>query len=237
MTLAVLSYAAAGLALVLLGVPGLLYRTGLLAIPGAFGVLRWGVYIGLAASALSLLVAGLAFRRNDRVQGAVAAVCAAVLLFALSVPLRWYAAGRSAPPIYDVTTDLENPPDFVAVVPLRADAPNSLERPAQLAEQQRAGYPDLAPITLPVGRDAAFDRALAAAQEMGWMIVTADKSDGRIEATAVSRWFGFQDDVVVRLTPWGSGTRVDVRSVSREEANDRGTNARRIREYLALLQG
>ena len=66
----------------------------------------------------------------------------------------------------------------------------------------------------------------------GWRIVTADKASGRIEATDTTRWFGFEDDVVVRLTPWGSGTRVDVRSVSRIGRSDVGTNARRIRRYL-----
>jgi len=76
---------------------------------------------------------------------------------------------------------------------------------------------------------------LAVAQEAGWQIVTADKSSGRIEATDTTRWFGFKDDVVVRLTPWGAGTRVDLRSVSRMGRSDIGTNARRIRQYLNRL--
>ena len=41
---------------------------------------------------------------------------------------------------------------------------------------------------------------------------------------------------VVRLTPWGSGTRVDMRSVSRIGRGDVGTNARRIRRYLDKLR-
>jgi uncharacterized protein (DUF1499 family) len=77
---------------------------------------------------------------------------------------------------------------------------------------------------------------LTRAQEDGWQIVTADKSTGRIEATDTTRWFGFKDDIVVRLTPWGAGTRVDLRSVSRVGRSDIGTNARRIRRYLDRLQ-
>jgi uncharacterized protein (DUF1499 family) len=236
LTLALFSYAAAGFALVLLGAPGLLYRIGLLSIPSAFAVIRSGVYLGLAATVLSLLAGSLAYRRGERLKATAAGACVLVLLVAVSIPLRWRAAARSAPAMHDVTTDLENPPAFIAIVPLRADAPNSLERPAQLVDQQRAGYPDLAPVTLSATPNEAFDRALAVAQEMGWVIATADKSAGRIEATAVSRWFGLEDDVVVRLTAWGSGTRVDVRAASRVEENDMGTNARRIREYLAALQ-
>ena len=96
--------------------------------------------------------------------------------------------------------------------------------------------PDLAAITLPLPPDQVFDRALAAAQDAGWELVTADKGTGRIEATDTTRWFGFKDDVVVRLAPGESGTRVDVRSVSRVGGSDVGTNARRIREYLERLQ-
>jgi uncharacterized protein (DUF1499 family) len=157
-------------------------------------------------------------------------------LVAVGVPFEFQRRAQAVPPIHDISTDLENPPMFDAIVPLRADAANSLERSSEVTDLQRRGYPDLAPITLPVPLDQAFERALAAAQEAGWQIVTADKSSGRIEATDTTRWFGFEDDVVVRLTPWGAGTRVDMRSVSRIGRSDIGTNARRIRQYLGRLQ-
>jgi uncharacterized protein (DUF1499 family) len=156
-------------------------------------------------------------------------------LTAFGIPYSWQRRAASVPPIHDITTDLENPPTFDAVAPLRADAPNALERPGMLAAQQREGYPDLAPVTLPVPPDQAFDRALAIAQDKGWDIVTADKSSGRIEATDTTRFFGFKDDVVVRMTPWGTGTRVDMRSVSRVGRSDVGTNARRIEDFLDEL--
>jgi uncharacterized protein (DUF1499 family) len=65
--------------------------------------------------------------------------------------------------------------------------------------------------------------------------VAADSSAGRIEATATTPWFGFKDDVVIRVAPDPAGSRVDVRSVSRVGQSDVGTNARRIRAYLARL--
>lgn len=236
MILGFLTYGAVALALLLLCAAGPLYRIGLLSLASAFTVLRWGAYVGIAAMAVSLLTGGLAYRRRDRRGVLLASVAFIVGLVAVGIPYQWLRAGRRVPPIHDVTTDLENPPTFVAVVPLRAGAPNSLDRPPILAEQQRRGYPDLAPVTLPAPPAEVFDRALAAAQDMGWRIVTADKTGGRIEATDTTRWFGFEDDVVVRLTPWGSGTRADVRSVSRVGTGDTGTNARRIRRYLAQLR-
>jgi len=236
MTLTLVASAIAALGLILLAVAGPLYRIGLLSLPSAFTLLRWAAYAGIAAMAAGLLAGFLAYRRRARGRTALAVISVLAGLVALGIPFEWQRRAQSLPPIHDISTDLENPPAFEAVVPLRAGAPNGLERPAALAGQQRQGYPDLAPITVPVPLDQVFTRALAAAQEAGWQIVTADKGSGRIEATDTTRWFGFTDDIVVRLTPWGAGTRVDVRSVSRVGRSDTGTNARRIRRYLDALQ-
>jgi uncharacterized protein (DUF1499 family) len=80
-----------------------------------------------------------------------------------------------------------------------------------------------------------FPRALAAAHEMGWQVVASEPGEGRIEASATTFWFGFVDDVVVRITPSGSGSRIDVRSVSRVGRSDVGANAKRISTYLTRL--
>jgi uncharacterized protein (DUF1499 family) len=234
--LALLACAVAVLGLVLLSAAGPSYRLGVLSLPNAFSLLRWAAYVGIAAILLALPPAVIGYARAQRLRVLVAALAFLGGAAAFGIPYQWQQSARRLPPIHDITTDLENPPSFEAIVPLRADAPNSLERPPDLAKQQREGYPDVAPVTLSMPPDQAFDRALVEAQEAGWRIVTADKASGRIEATDTTRWFGFQDDVVVRLTPWGAGTRVDVRSVSRVGRGDVGTNARRIRRYLQALQ-
>ena len=226
----------AALALILLAAAGPAYRIGLLSIPSAFTLLAWAAYVGIAAMVLALIAGAWAYRRRARSTMLLAGFAFIAGLAAFAIPFQWQTTAQSLPRIHDVTTDLENPPTYQAVLPLRADAPNKLDRPADLAQQQRSGYPELAPITLPLPPDQVFDRALAVAQDADWEIVTADKSAGRIEATDTTRWFGFKDDVVVRLTPWGSGTRVDVRSVSRVGGSDIGTNARRIRRFLDALQ-
>jgi len=233
--LALVACGIAVLGLVMLAAAGPLYRVGVLSLPNAFTILRWAAYVGIGAILLAVPAVLLGYARGDRRRVLVASLALLGGGAAFGIPFQWQQSARGVPPIHDITTDLENPPAFQAVVPLRADAQNSLERPGNLAQQQREGYPDLAPVTLPVPLDQAFDRALAEAQNAGWRIVTADKASGRLEATDTTRWFGFEDDVVVRLTPWGSGTRVDVRSVSRIGRGDAGTNARRIRRYLAAL--
>jgi uncharacterized protein (DUF1499 family) len=224
-----------GVALLLLGLAGPAYRLGV-SLQTAFGVLRWGAYIGVLGVAAGVIALLWSRRRPTRwgpVLGGVAVLLGAI---AVAIPYLWQRQARSVPPIHDISTDLENPPQFTAVVPLRAEAPNSLDRGPELPQLQREGYPDIAPVTLSQSPDDAFMRVLAAAQDSGWEIVSADQSSGHIEATDTTRWFGFKDDVVVRLTPWGTGTRVDVRSVSRVGRSDVGTNARRIEEFLDRLQ-
>lgn len=220
---------------VLLVMAGLGTRAGLWSFGTGFSVLRWAAYIGIAAALLALLFLLILRPRGTT----LAALGLALLLGTITVALPWQQrrTARSVPPIHDITTDLGDPPAFVAILPLRADAPNSAEYEGEeVAAQQRAAYPDIAPLFLETTPATAFTQALDAARAMGWEIVAADSTAGRIEATATTRWFGFKDDVVVRITADGSRSRVDVRSVSRVGRSDVGANAARIRKYLARLR-
>lgn len=232
LTYAGLAVAASGLLLMLLAGPT--YRLGL-SLDAAFGLLRWAAYIGAAGLVLSLVAAWLAARRHHRLALGLAIAAAVAGLVAVVVPMTWEWRMRNAPPIHDISTDLENPPVFEAVVALRDETANPLDRPPMLAAQQREAYPDIAPATLALPVDRVFNRALDVAERQGWQIVASKPEAGIFEATDTSRWFGFTDDIVVRVTPWGSGTRVDVRSVSRVGRTDVGSNARRIRRFLDAL--
>lgn len=209
-------------------------RLGLWSFSTGFLLLRWGAYLGIFAAGLGLL--SLLWRPpGGRVwPGALAALAG---IIAALVPYRWMQQAQRVPPIHDITTDTERPPEFRAVLPLRADAPNPAGYGgAEIAAQQREGYPDIAPLALEQPPAEVFPWALDAAREMGWEVVAADSAAGRIEATATTAWFGFKDDVVVRITPAAGGSRVDVRSVSRVGTSDVGANAERIREYLGRLR-
>lgn len=224
----------AGLGLVLLALAGPSYRIGL-PLGFGFGLLRYAAYVGLAGAVVSIGIGTWQWKQS-RAAVAVAAVAAVIGLVVAWIPFSLQRRAQSVPPIHDISTDLENPPAFAALVPLRADAPNPLNRTPDVNTQQRQGYPDLAPLTLPEPSGQVFARAQQTAQRLGWEIVKADQATGLIEATDTTRWFGFVDDVVVRITPWGTGTRVDLRSVSRVGRSDIGTNAERIRNFLAALQ-
>jgi len=227
---ATLATAAIAALLLLLAGPGL--RFGLWSLRGGFGMLRWAAYLGLAAAAAALLQLLFSSIRGLRPWPLLAALLLGGV--AAGVPWYWRRLADRVPPIHDISTDTQDPPGFVAVLPLRAGAPNSATYGGpEVAAAQHEAYPDVRPLDLPATAPrAAFDRALAAARDAGWEIVAADSTAGLIEATATTRWFGFKDDVVVRVRPAGAGSRVDVRSVSRVGRSDVGTNARRVRRYL-----
>ena len=188
--------------------------------------------------ALALLAAGLiaARRRGSSPELRRAVLGLLIVLVVLAFPIATLISARGAPVIHDVTTDTEDPPSFVAVLPHREGALNPVDYGGpDVAARQQQGYPDLAPLHLDVPPDQAFDRALAAVHEMSWVLVAADPSARRIEATDTTWWFGFKDDVVVRVRPEGGGSRIDVRSLSRVGGGDLGTNAKRVAAYLQRL--
>lgn len=214
---------------------GLGVRWGWWTFGAGFSLLKYAAIGAVISVPLSLL--GLWFVACRRLRGrGWAMVALAAGLAGVWVPLHTLYSARGLPMIHDISTDLGNPPAFVAVLPLRAGASNTPEYGGvSVAALQKQFYPDIQPLTLAAPPAQVFAQALAVAQAMGWEIVEANQAAGRIEATATTFWFGFKDDVVVRLTPAGAGSRIDVRSLSRVGVSDLGVNAQRIRDYLEKL--
>lgn len=205
----------------------------------------WGNVVAIAAAAVgvTLLVLGrLLGARGGAKAAALAFVGALAAWLGHSVP-ESYRPGEDIPPIHDISTDTDDPPQFVAVLPLRANASNTVEygrsegmTPEELAALTRAAYPDLATVTLAMPPEEAFARALNAVDALGWDLVAQSPQDGRIEATDTTFWFRFKDDIVIRIRPAaGGGAEVDARSVSRVGRGDAGTNARRLRAFFEAL--
>lgn len=228
--------AVAGLVMELIAGPG--YRSGwwglgvaliyLFALGGILATLGCGVSI------VAVILA-----RRFRTPGVVAGATGAVLgLVPTLLFYHQFHVARSTPSINDVSTDLRDPPGFIAAAGNAFWAGKSMAYPAGVADSVRRGYPDLGPLVLAASpaRTFALVRATAAA-ERDWLITAADSEAGRLEATATTRWFGFQDDVVIRLRGRGPDTTVvDMRSKSRVGKGDVGVNAARIRRYFTTLK-
>jgi uncharacterized protein (DUF1499 family) len=201
-----------------------------------FTILKWGTYVGfVAAAAAAILVLMLAMPRR-RARPWVPLVALILALLAIAPPLILREHAKGVPPIHDITTDTFDPPAFVALLPERQKAHNGAAYggPA-IAAQQQKGYPDIKSLIVKTPPAETVQRSIDAARSLGWQIAASDAPGGRIEATATTGWWGFKDDVVIRVRPEGSGSRVDIRSVSRVGVSDLGANAKRVREFLAKL--
>jgi uncharacterized protein (DUF1499 family) len=226
------------LSAIVVGVSGPGYRMGWWPLPVAFPMFRWTVYAAIAATLLGVVGAVLTRPGGTRRGFGYALAAMVIGLATIAGPLTLLWRSKQVPPIHDISTDTDNPPQFVAVLPLRATAANpAAYGGAELAAQQKKAFPQIAPLALPLPGKQAFARALAAARGMGWTIVDTEPAEGRIEATDTTPFFGFKDDVVIRVTAAPPGSRVDVRSVSRIGRSDLGANARRIESFLKRLGG
>lgn len=193
----------------------------------------------LAALGCVTSIVGFTLGRALRAPGVVAGGAGALVgvVPALLFYHQFHVA-RSSPSINDVSTDLRDPPAFVAARGNAFWAGKGMAYPVGFADSVRRCYPDLGPLVLAESpaRTFALVRATAAG-ERDWAITAADSESGRLEATATTRWFGFKDDVVIRIQARGPDSSVvDMRSKSRVGKGDVGVNAARIRRYFATLE-
>lgn len=219
---------------------GLGARLGVWEFGTGFGVLKWSVYTAIGAAVLSLAGAALAVPARAKVLDIRLVAALVVGLAVFAVPYSVARQFKKTPTVADATTNIEDPPSFVALAPVwEKMAKNPLEyRRAEAADLQRRYFPDLT-------AGAEFDqppaevvrRAVSVARDMGFDVAEAAPDQGRLEATDTTFWFGFKDDIVLRARAQDNGrTRVDIRSASRVGYLDGGTNARRIQAFLRRLQ-
>ncbi len=228
-----------------------------------FGLLPFGISfttfgLGLIACAILAMTAGaLIARRLARKQhvGKLPFWLSLCLLPVVLVVKLVGMAGFQAPPIHDISTDLRQPPVFVFAQAERGPRENSLEYGGEaLAEQQRAGYPQLAPLQLLASKAEIWAAVKAVISANNWRVLGEDKSRGHIEAVITTQLMGFADDIVIRLRAEAVPAKaavdspdndkpavvesfvVDVRSVSRVGVSDLGANAARIESFLTALQ-
>ena len=206
----------------------------------AWGLLGWQA--GLGMFVIAAVLAGLGgifclialFRKRGSL-GVVLAAAAGIA--AIAVPAAIILDGGRYPPINDITTDTANPPAFVSITTeMRGPGAAPVIYDQSFAAIQAKGYPKLSGLVVPASPAAVFDKALTAAKAQGWTIIASDAASGRIEATDTVPWWGFHDDIVVRIAPDGEGSRIDVRSKSRVGKGDLGVNAKRISDYLDTLK-
>src|SRR5690606_38912841 len=162
--------------------------------------MTWATFLALGALALGMFL--LLIPRTRRGHGQLLGLGMLLGLAAAAMPLLGAYTAKTVPFIHDISTDTTRPPEFVAILPLRAGAANPAAYGGpQVAAEQHASYPDIRSLVLEIAPPEAFRRAEEIARDMGWEIIASDPREGRIEATDTTFWFGFKDDVVIRIEP------------------------------------
>ena len=211
-------------------------------------VLAGGALLLLIVFVLALLGLILAFVVKPRRGWRSALVALIVPVLGLGFAGSVIASARSIPPIHDISTDIQDPPTFSpavvaaraaitggnAVVPLTTPGPGG----RSVGEIGRTANPDLTTLSVAMAVPQATQAAATAARSLGWRDVVVDPATGRVEAVVESFWFGFRDDIVVRIRPGATPTSsvIDVRSTSRVGMGDLGANAKRVRAFLAAMR-
>ena len=195
----------------------------------------------LAIAGLSILVSFAAFAAiwQNGSRG-MSRILLALLIDAvvLAYPAYLFLQYRRLPPIHDITTDPIDPPRFEALARLRTGEGTNPAVYAGLysAEQQRVAYPDIETVELDVPAQRAFEVVMRLVTKRKWLVIDErapqPRGIGRIEAVARTPIMGFREDVSIRVTPDGDGSRVDIRSASRYFESDLGSNAARISKLI-----
>lgn len=201
----------------------------------------WLAWAAVAATLFVFIAGRKLAMKNTLGLTSFAAVGAVAAALAFFVP-ESYRAAEGTPAIHDIATDTDNPLPYVAIAPLRADAPNTMDYgvAGQMTRQEHAAaqlkaYPDIVPQEYTDSKAVVFERALMAVDKLGWELVAQDLDEGRIEATDTTFWFRFKDDVVIKIEESANGTTLNARSLSRVGGSDIGKNAERLRAFFALM--
>ncbi len=219
-----------------------LARTQIVDIGAALAVL--GASILFACAALLFAVAGIAVIWRKGYRGTRHVLAASALAVLLLAEPTWMAIQAVRLPILnDVSTDLNDPPDFSRSARAIAGR-NKFDHPPippEWRDAQRSAYPAIQPIVLDLDIEEAWPLVLKAVEARKWAVIDEVRPGGRIgigHLDAVDRplIMGFPDDVTVRVRPLAGQTRIDLRSASRYGRHDFGANAKRIQGFSDELQ-
>ncbi len=219
-------------------------RLGLLTDKGGSTAMVPATGLGLAALAMALLWLRSALARNAGEGKRIGLIALLGSLVFLYPPVSYVYYGYKLLPIHDITTDPEDPPQFVALARIHPANDRTFDgarkitykgEEVSVAYAMHEEYPVLTKphAALLVSPQKTFWRSHEVVKKLGWTIVEANEKDLRIEATDKSLWFGRISDIVIRVRPAGSiGSRIDLRAESRDGELDHGRNADRLKQFF-----
>jgi uncharacterized protein (DUF1499 family) len=204
-----------------------------------FSTFLLGTLVGVFALVLGL-IGIFATRSPMRAAARPRAVIGTVLGVLCILPvLVIMLTGPKVPPINDITTDFDNPPEFANARQLNANHGRDMKYDkAKYADKQLQGYGPLTPLKMPEPPDDAFKTVQSTAAKMPtWTITVTDPATHTLEGYSTSKLFHFNDDFIIQVRPGdGGGSLCEMRSKSRDGIGDFGVNHKRIMDFFAAVQ-
>jgi uncharacterized protein (DUF1499 family) len=226
------------LILVLLPSAALGYKFDVLNLQRSFALLSVVVFGGALILVLGAVTVFISRRKGRKDEMRLSIVALIIVVLPLGVMVYQILKAGGVPPIHDITTDTDNPPVFAEAISLRGERSNTLEYgtedlPAEeLAALQRDAYPHIQTVKSTLAPELVFDRMIEIVDSNNHELINKDRQNGLIEAVSTSFWFGFKDDLVIRIQASDNGSIMDIRSVSRVGQSDLGANAARIGKLI-----
>ena len=213
------------------------YRTQLWNMGISFQLIKFTAYVSIAVLAVAVIVGAIAFFKKQK---DVVKTCALVAIL-LAIPVVGLsmtgAKAKSLPFIHQVSTDTVSLPIFEKVIELRGENSNPLAYDREKIEPlQQKAYPQLKPIMSELNKEQAFNKAVDITMKLGWEIVAKNTENGTIEAVDTTLLWAFKDDVAIRILATDTGSKIDLRSVSRIGGSDLGANAARIINFISKFE-
>ncbi|PJG57587.1 DUF1499 domain-containing protein [Aeromonas cavernicola] len=153
--------------------------------------------------------------------------CAVAGVLPLLLPILFILQAVNSPLVNDVSTDPNNPPPLLWAAELRTAQDLPINSAPLKAVEAKPG-----PLFTRASPAEVVIEASELMQELGWQV--RPSPDG-LDAVVTTGWFGFQDDVALRVFAGPKETRIDMRSASRQGRSDLGTNRARIEDFLTRL--
>lgn len=212
----------------------LAYRMHLWGMGVSFKLIQFSALLSGVLLLLAIIIGAISLFKK---QPDVAKKCA-IAVFLLAIPVVGLSIqavkAKSLPFIHQVSTDTINLPAFNVVIALRGEHSNPLAyEHDKLAPLQQEAYPELQPIISQLNAKQAFTKAVNTAITLGWEVVAQDQEQGIIEAVDTTFIWGFKDDIAIRIQQTSTGSKIDLRSISRIGGSDLGANAERIQRFIA----
>jgi uncharacterized protein (DUF1499 family) len=207
-----------------------------------FQLFALGFLLSILGSFVGVIALFLTRKPRARA-GRTRAIFGTVVCVVIAIPLiLTVLSGSKYPPMNDITTDFDNPPEFVNAQKLQHEPNRDMtyhkvdpKNPNRdYVKMQTNGYGPIGPIKERLSPADAFARVTEVAKASPrWTITYTDPATNTLEAVATSKLFHFNDDIVIQVRPAPDGTSlIEMRSKSRDGIGDFGVNAHRIQHFF-----